>query len=121
MKRSELAKIIQEVVLEVKDCKKQQQAKIKKQQQLKAKKQQQVKNKKQQIKTKKELQIMKRKKQQDKKKKKTIKQAYFQGDRITNLINAIGYDDFSHFITDNPGCEQVIIQWIQKGVIQDGT
>lgn len=37
-----------------------------------------------------------------------------EGNKIERIFNAIGYDDFHDFIGDNPGCIDVITNWIDK-------
>lgn len=36
------------------------------------------------------------------------------GNKMERIFNAIGYDDFHDFIGDNPGCIEVISEWIDQ-------
>ncbi|MFA5586582.1 MAG: hypothetical protein WDA02_08570 [Saccharofermentanales bacterium] len=35
-----------------------------------------------------------------------------EGRNLNNIAKWLGYDDFEEFIGDNPGCYEVIIEWI---------
>lgn len=37
-----------------------------------------------------------------------------EGRNIDKIVKWLGYDDFEEFIGDNPGCYDVIIEWITE-------
>jgi hypothetical protein len=37
-----------------------------------------------------------------------------EGNKMERIFNAIGYDDFHDFIGDNPGCIEVMTNWIDQ-------
>ena len=37
-----------------------------------------------------------------------------EGRKIDKIVNWLGYDDFEEFIGDNPGCYEVMVEWITE-------
>jgi hypothetical protein len=37
-----------------------------------------------------------------------------EGRKIDKIVNWLGYDDFEEFIGDNPGCYEVITEWVSN-------
>ena len=41
-----------------------------------------------------------------------------ESDNLDRISSLLGYDDFAEFIGDNPGCYEVITQWIDETFAQ---
>lgn len=40
--------------------------------------------------------------------------ATYEGRNIDKIAGMLGYDDFEEFIGDNPGCYEIIVNWIDE-------